>query len=92
MSIIRIVVGIVYWCGGHGGRAVCTSAKCVAAIGLEGRRSRGIIWNTVWRLRRIVNHRGCSIVSVRTECAVWVVRYMRLLDIRVIWKYLKKSI
>jgi hypothetical protein len=79
MSIIRIIVGIVYWCGGHGGRAVCT-----AAIGLEGRRSRGIIWNAIWRLRRIVNHSGCSVVSVRTECAVWVVRYMRLLNIRVI--------
>ena len=47
MTIIRIIVRIVYWHGGHGGCAVCTSTRCVAAIGLGG-TSRGIVWNPIW--------------------------------------------
>lgn len=43
MSIIRITVGIVYRCDGHGGRTVCTSAECIAAIRLKGGSPRGIV-------------------------------------------------
>jgi len=48
MPIIGIGIGIVHWCGGCGGRAVCSSAECVAMLGLESRRSGCIVWNTIW--------------------------------------------
>lgn len=48
MSIVRITVGVVYGCSGHRGRTICTSAKRVTTIGLEGRSSRGIVWDLIW--------------------------------------------
>lgn len=73
MTIVRIIIGVVCWWDGRGRRGVCISA--IAPIRLKGGRPRGIVWNT---------HSYCSVIGVRTECAICVV--MRLLNMRVIWK------